>query len=333
MGAASNFVCAYCGAKQYWSGPGAAVCGQCGAAQPRQAPLMAILPRRRGRLLFRLVLLGLVAGAAVFGWRHYSRPPVVATPVVAAAKPPVIDSRIRHVDNPPIRLLPKDVKFTAEDLLDSVEDAPPFDAHLLVVKTPRRMADEDENTVFLGEVTNTSPNQTAIAPVATMTLTRNGQTVESAEHEFPDLAPGAHVPVYFRYDGDPRSFDAMVFTWKPTQSYAVGAARYPKLVATVGKHELGRGEDSDFDRVYHYVYQRVTGTIVNNGEGAAKNIRLYVILRDSKGDITGYDRDEVGTRLEPGESTDFDVNATQWGGPVASVEAVALPTSPPPLAP
>jgi hypothetical protein len=335
-----KFKCAYCGSEQTWTGAGTPVCSRCGASQPVAGQPTAAMPAKRGmarRVVLILIALALV-GTAVFFYIHKQpKPPVKSVAAVAskAEPPPAVGiSRIVRVENPPIRIVPKEAEFTAQDLLDSVNRPPPpaFDSKLLVIKTPRRMSDEEHNTVFLGEVNNTSPDQVAVAPVAILTLTKGGQEVDSAEHDFPDLPPGAHVPVFFHYDGEPKAFDEMHFVWKPTQAYAVADHNHAQLVATITSHEAQRGStEVNFTQIFRYTYIHVLGSITNQGHAPAKNIRLFIVLRDAKGDITGYERQDVGGPIAPGGKSDFEVSPVQWGAPVATVEAVAMPISPPAL--
>jgi hypothetical protein len=334
-----HFKCAYCGSEQNWTGAGAPVCSRCGATQPAAKPSPAAATARRRSavpVIIALIVIGAAATAYVYKHKKHASPAPVATaiaPGVSIVAPPVVGAnRITRVDNPHIRVIPKGAEFTAQDLLDSANrpPAPTFDPKFLVIKTPRRMRNEEDDTVFLGEVTNTSPDQVAVAPVATLNLTRGGREVDSAEHDFPDLPPGAHVPVFFRYDGEPKAFDTMNFAWKPTQSYTAADPQHAQLVATVATHEQLRGDTTvNFTQTYRYNYIHVTGTIANKGGAAAKNVRLYVTLRDAEGDITGYERQDVGAKIAAGGSADFEASPVLWGGPVASIEAVALPTSPP----
>ena len=164
------------------------------------------------------------------------------------------------------------MQFTAQDLLDSANrpPAPNFDSKLLVIKQPRRIQDEEDNTIFIGEVTNTSPDRVAVAPVAKLTLMKNGRQVDTADHDFPDLPPGAHVPMMFRYDGDPKPFDTMNFDWKPTQSYASADQDHAQLVAKVINEQTQRGStEVNFTQVYRYLYVHITGTVTNNGHAVA----------------------------------------------------------------
>ena len=338
-----KFKCAYCGSEQTWTGAGTPVCANCGASQPAKGAAVPVPPAKRGRngIVVFAVVLGVAIAAGAFFYLHkkpaavvQTKPAIPALTGAATSAAPVSASRIVRVDNPKIRQIPKGAEFTADDLLKSANrpPSPPFDTRLLVVKTPRRMQDEEENQIYLGEVTNGSPNEVAIAPVAMLTIKKHGEVIDSAEHDFPDLAPGAHVPVFFRYDADPRSFDTIEIAWKPTKFYTVADGQHPQLTATVASHPLARGStEVNFTREYRYVYAKVTGTIDNQGQAPAKNIRLFVIARDAKGQITGYERQDVGEAIAPGGSSKFEVNVTQWGDPIASVEAVALPTSPPGL--
>ena len=48
------------------------------------------------------------------------------------------------------------------------------------------------------------------------------------------------------------------------------------------------------------------------------------------GEITGYEHQNVGA-VSAGGSEKFEISPVIWGGPVAKVEAIAMPTSPPAL--
>lgn len=338
--APTRFKCAYCGTTQTWTGAGRPVCKQCGATQAAQeAPAVPIVKKRfRGGLAVPIVLVLIIAGGGFFYKKHKvtvpAAAPVVAAPAAVAPQPPVAGSRVQHVDNPRVRRLPKGVEASVQDLLDSAHSpaAPTFDAQqLLAIKTPRRVTNEEHKTGYLGEVTNTSPDQVAIAPQATVILTKNGKEVDRGTHDFPDLVPGQHVPLFFGYDGPATAFDTMKFVWRPTQSYTVGAPRHAQLTATVEAKSLEHGETVlNGNQLFRYTYVHVTGTMENTGPGKAGNIRLFVILRDAKGEMTGYERQD-NAELNAGETRKFAVDAVQWGAPVATVEAIALPTSPPPL--
>ncbi|HEV2675367.1 MAG TPA: FxLYD domain-containing protein [Aliidongia sp.] len=337
----TRFTCAYCGTTQTWAGEGRPVCKQCGATQAAREAAVVPLARKHYRtgLLVPIAVVLVAAGGSYYYHKHQKvavpvASPVAAKPIAVAPDPPVTGSRIQRVDNPQIRRIPKGVDVTAQDLLDSAHNppAPAFDAQqLLAIKMPRRITDEEHNTGYLGEVTNTSADQVAIAPQATVILTKNGKEVDRATHDFPDLVPGQHVPLFFGYDGDPTAFDTIKFVWRPTWSYTLGAPRHGQLVATVETKSLERGENVlNFNQVFHYRYVHVTGTLENKGPGKAGNIRLFVMLRDAKGEMTGYERQDKGD-LDSGATGKFEINVVQWGAPGVTVDAIAMPTSPPPL--
>jgi hypothetical protein len=252
----------------------------------------------------------------------------------SAAASSVSPSRIVRVENPHIRTIARDVEYTFDDVMNTPENAPPapdFDTHALVITTPRRMKSELLDTVFLGELTNTSPDRVAIAPTVKLTLTRGGTTIDSAEHHFPDLAPGAHVAVFFHYEGPTRSFDRMNFVWKPTKSYLQGAPRHPRLVTTVLSQKQESSDTLHVAERFRYWFIRVHGSITNQGDREAKGVNIYVLLRDAKGQLTGYERSTVRETIAPGATVMFDSAAVIWGEPSVGVEAVALPVTPPSL--
>jgi hypothetical protein len=338
-----KFRCVYCGSNEVWNKPGTPVCSHCGASQPIKktaAPAPVAGSSRKAWVAAALVLLLAAGGWFAYGSYHrhqLANAPVPQTAAEAAAPKDVTGSRIVRVDNPHVRTVAKDVEYTFDDLMTIPENAPPapdFDTKLLTIKTPRRMTSEQLDTVYLGELTNTSPDQVAIAPVVTLSLIRGGRKIDSADHSFPDLAPGAHVPVFFHFEGDPTAFDTMNFNWKPAKAYAAAAPNHPQLVTVVKTQKLessdslhpGRGHDR-----FSYMFMRVHAAVTNRGNKEAQNVQVFVLLRDANGLLTGYHRSNLGQRVAPGATVEFDSAAAIWGAPAASVEAVALPTSPPSL--
>jgi hypothetical protein len=335
-----KFRCIYCGSNGEWTGPGTPICNHCGASQPdgkTAAALQSGKPSgRAAKVCAAVAVLALVAGGA--GWLVYRARPL-GTPALhagAAAKAPaateVSASRIVRVEHPHIRQIAEKVEYTVDDLLAIPENAPPapdFDMRLLVVKEPRRLRNEYGDTIFLGELVNTSPDQVALAPSVTLTVSRHGKKVDSAERHFPDLAPGAHVPVFFHYTGETRAFDAMSFDWKPAKAYTAGTARHPLLVATVQSQKL----ESSGAQPYRHAYKsmRVQGTIANKGDRKAQSVVVYVLLRDAQGRVTGYSHGELPSTLAPGATAPFEYSPIVWGEPAVSAEAVALTLLPPSL--
>jgi hypothetical protein len=345
-----KFRCVYCGSEEVWNKPGTAVCSHCGASQPEpnaqvQAP--GATPRSRAKPLAITALVLILAGVASWfvyegGKRDTQGKPktAVATPgaspaaTPAAPIPPVLGSRIVRVDNPHIRTIPANVEYTFDDLMTIPENAPPapdFDSRLLSIKMPRRFTTEKLDTVFLGELTNTSPDQVMVAPTVKLTLTRNGRKVDSADRSFADLPPGAHVPIFFHYDGETKAFDSMNFDWKPAKSYTFGAAGHPQLITTVTSQKLEDSDSLHLTEVVKYKFIRVHGTIANKGNRVAQKVGVYILLRDAKGQITGFDHTNIRQGIAAGATAEFEASAVIWGDASASVEAVALPVTPPSL--
>jgi hypothetical protein len=335
--AAQTYRCAYCGSTQTWNGDGAAVCAQCGATQPAKTTQPAT---HSGSSIKVIVLV--IAGLAVLAVISYltMRPsrrsaphPAMIVDGRSKTQAPVPASRIVHVDNPHIRLIPKGVEFKPEDLFEVPEGAPSatlFDTSLLVVKTPRRMRDENGGTVFLGEVTNTSPNIVAANPTVTLVLTRGGKTVDKATRSFADLLPGVHVPLFFSYDGVTKAFDGITFLWKPTPSYVLDDAKHSRLSSSVQTRKLMSSDDLPGRHIVKYAFERISGTVVNEGNREIANVSVYVLLRDANGQLTGMDHTDC-PNLSAGESRSIELDPVIMGLPVGSLEIVALPVSPPTL--
>jgi hypothetical protein len=193
------------------------------------------------------------------------------------------------------------------------------------------MRDEFERTIFLGEVANTSPDMVAIAPTVTVVLTRGGKTVDKATRSFADLGPGTRVPVFFHYDSEPKAFDGISFVWQPMKSYRLGDSRHARFSTSVQSSKQMSSEDLKIPRgKLKYSFERVNGTLINNGSREARSVSVYVVLRDANGQITGFDHSDCNF-VSPGESRAIELSPTIWGLPVAKVEMIALPVSPPSL--
>ena len=341
MAESQTYHCAYCGSLQQCDGTGTAVCARCGATQPSKTASNASTPRKIRTVVVPLILCVLV----IFGTALYF---VIRKPRTTVATPaPIVDgrssskttsavagSRMIRVENPHIRVIPAGVDFKPEDVLDTPEGTSslsPFDTRLLNVVTPRRLLDEVGKPVFLGEVTNTSPNMVAVSPTVTLILKRGGKTIDKATRSFADLVPGAHVPVFFRYDGTTKAFDGMEFQWAPIKSYSLGDPKHARLTATVeSQKRMTADEAIGHHSPYKYLCVQVHGKIVNEGSRQANKVSVYIVLRDEKGRLTGFDHDDT-ILMAPGESRSIRLTPTILGEPPTSVEIVALPIEAPVL--
>lgn len=252
----------------------------------------------------------------------------------SAAASAVSASRIVRVDHPHVRTIASDVNYTLEDLLSKPENAPQapdFDFRSISITTPRRLTTEKLDTVYLGEMVNNSPDQVAITPQVTLTLTRDGRKVDAAERAFPDLVPGAHIPVFFHYEGEARAFNGTRFDWKAAKSYRLNSPGHAQLATTLQSQTLESSDSLKVAIVRRFSFVRVHGTVTNKGDRAVKDITVYVLLRDAKGRLTGYDRQVLSDPLQPGETAQFDGAPSVWGDAYASAEAVSLPSTAPSL--
>ena len=367
--APATWQCRYCLTSQVLRGNAPQTCVNCGAVETDQATLIGDALRKPPSTRVRtarartaaLILCALMtlAGLSIYLWLFLRTPTHHAEPIVegntetsgsriaasgngtdtktasaagAAQVASVGDTRIVTVTNPHIRTIPKGVDYEPEDLLRSANNAPPasFDTRQFRIIPPRRLRDEEGETVWLGEVVNTSTTQAAICPTVGLTLVRGGQALRHAEHVFPDIPPGAHVPVFFRFGDSPLPFDSMRFEWKPAQAYRYGDDTHPQLTATVATREVSLARTTvNFTREYSYPWDHVTGTILNQGSAPARKFDLYIVLRDAAGNMTGYTRTTRTEPIAPGGKATFNNGAAQWDRPIASVDVLALPSSPP----
>jgi hypothetical protein len=341
-----SYRCAYCGSMQTWDGIGTPVCSQCGATQKDMQKTTASVPiSRQSRIVIIVAAVVLVVvGATLFFVLRQPAKPAAPAPIIDGTKTSSANkgnadstptsSRIIRVDNPHIRVIPANVPIKLEDLLAKPEGAPAdpdFDTHAFVIQTPRRMRDERLMTVFLGELTNTSPNMVAVAPELTLTLFRGGKMVDTAKHFYPDITPGAHVPLFFRYSDATKAFDHMQFVWKTPKRYTAGSSSHPNLTTSIQSKKLMSVDDLPGTHIFKYLFQRVECTVTNTGDRDAENVKVYLVLRDAHGQITGYDREDITDKIPPGGSNELELSAPIWADAMSTLEVVAFPTTPPSL--
>ena len=328
-----SYRCAYCGSMQTWSGTGPRVCQSCGATQPeRPGSTFAgsvttgagASPRRHGVRVALWVLGGLFLLGGVL--RVVRKPGQVSSRDLPVA---VLQSRILAVNNPAVRTLPAGSDLSAVDLVRSApaNSANLFDTRLLSVATPRPMNDIDDNLWFLGEVTNRSPDHTAIAPSVQLAIVKNGHIVETRDLSFNDLPPRGHAPVAFKWGGEPSEVQHMVYRWKPVTGYRETVSNHAQLEVNVDGRKMIPGSVTvNFAYTYRFVTAQVQGTVTNRGNATARGAKLYLTLYDAKGRVSGFKVQPLNP-VAPGEQVRYDMEAEQWGDPVATVDVEALPNS------
>jgi hypothetical protein len=103
------------------------------------------------------------------------------------------------------------------------------------------------------------------------------------------------------------------------------------LITTVTSQKLEDSDSLHLTEVVKYTFIRVHGTVANKGNRVAKDVGVYILLRDAKGQLTGFDHTNIRQGIAAGATAEFDGAAVIWGDASASVEAVALPITPPSL--
>jgi len=326
---AKSYRCAYCGSKQTYSGSGPRVCSNCGATQ-KDDDVAAAQATPASHRRWGLVVLIILVVAGVVAWHLLGRSKKATQPQTASTQ---AHSRIVPVNGPSVRKLPAGSDLSALDLLRSApaNAGSLFDTKFLSITTPRPMKDTEGYLFYVGEVSNHSPDHTAIAPSVQMGVVKGGRVVETSDLNFSDLPPGGHTPAFFQWKGDTRDIDSLQFRWKPVQGYATAGRNHPRLETTITGKKMTPGSVTvNFSYTYRFVTADVQGTVTNRGDATATGIQLYLTLRDAKGRVTGYKEKDLDP-IAPGEQQQYDISADQWGDPVASIDVQALAASQPKL--
>ena len=162
--------------------------------------------------------------------------------------------------------------------------------------------------MLYGEVTNTSedPIQTAYV-VAVLRDAGGGERGTFSGYSIDDLlAPGASSPVRILVK-DPPSHDHIDFEV------------FPRPVSYQRPHATGLRVQAN-EPTEQSVFRRLSGTVVNDGDEAAKLVKVTIVGRDDAGKIVGIgEAFAKDPRLDPGASSRWDTLST-FGGLAATYE-------------
>ncbi len=328
---ATTYKCAYCGSQQTYDGSGARVCQHCGATQPEKNSSGSLttpaVPKARTWpwVVIAVLLTGLV-GAVLLG--HHINSTSGGTRADGPA--PIVKTRLVVVNSPQVRVVDAGSDLSVLDLLRSspANQATLFPTQNLTPTQLRPMKDIDGKLYYVGEVTNRSATEVAIAPTLEVSVLKGTKTIESTELNFSDLPPGASSPAFFSWDGNTTDFNHIVFRWKPVQGYPAAEPRHPRLTTTITDKKLTPGTvEINFTYTYHYTNAEVKGTVTNRGDATAKGMQLYLTLHDAQGRVTGFKEKDMAS-MAPGETVSYDIDADQWDAPIASIDVTAFAATP-----
>lgn len=162
--------------------------------------------------------------------------------------------------------------------------------------------------MLYGEVTNTSedPIQT-VEVVAVLRDASGGERGTFSGYSLDDvLAPGSSSPVRILVK-DPPSHDHIDFEV------------FPRPVSYQRPHATGLRVEAN-EPTEQSVFRRLSGAVVNDGDEAAKLVKVTIVGRDAAGKIVGIgEAFAKDPRLDPGASSRWDT-LTTFGGLAATYE-------------
>jgi hypothetical protein len=270
-------------------------------------------------------ILGIVltaGGIALLWWNTH--PHQTAGPVAQA---PIVGSRVINVANPKLHLMPEGVRFAPEDIINAGQrvSVPP-DSLQLVSKA--MIPDQNNQPVFVAELKNLSPAMSVAFPVARLQLLLNGKEVGKVYLDGADLAPGASIPFTINPSDVHVSFDSVEPQWSDLEGYDPDRAARLQTSLTSQKVSV-TNEEVNFTEHYRYYTMDIHGTVRNTGRVSAHQVKVYAILRDPKGGISGFSSQDVAQVLGPQEKRDFEISVDEWGGKVAKVYLLSVQITPP----
>lgn len=266
------------------------------------------------------VLTGL--GFGLLWWNKHPHPAANAP-----APLPVVSSRVVTVDKPKLYLMPEDARFSPEDIVNSPQRvSAPSDSLQIISKA--KIPDQNNAPVFVAELRNTSPTQAVAFPMARMQLRLRGKAVGDIYLAGADLAPGASIPFMVNPSEVKTSFDSVEPNWEHLEGYAPDQAAVLQASLISQKASLTHTE-VNFTEHYQYYTMDIHGTVRNNGRKPAYQVKVYAILRDPKGGLSGFTEQDIAPLLGAGETQDFHVSVDEWGGKVTKVDLVPVQITPP----
>ena len=273
------------------------------------------------RLSIGLVVL-IAAGAGYYFWAQGTPRAVVATskPAAAARKPAVPQGNIiTRVDKPLVREVDGQTELTLAELLD--ENFRFFDTAQLKFYGPRRLKDEAQYPVYLGEIGNDSPDSIVLKPRLTIRFFNDFDEVSTVRvAPAAMLYPGERLPFRIKVKAP---YTRYQLEWANMKGAPLPGPREPAQISII-KRTAERGSVLvNFSHRYAYKYVSYRGILENTGEQRIKNGIVYITLYDANGEISGFEEKQLGNiNLMPGGKYPFEMNVKQFGGDFASERIV-----------
>ncbi len=316
----SKVVCEACGARQSVpQGDGSYACRSCGWVQhDAVVAKLAITPAARKWWLFLLVVLLLAIGG--FAWWYFQTPEtprheanVPDAAKITAPRPADLGNRQVTVQNPQIRAVEKGLDWTLEELFAPA--LPLYDSSKLQLGKFERIIDETGLPTFRAELVNLGTDQVVIDPIMDLRLFSTDGTSQvpaSIGGLPPSMYPGEKVWIKIGDDEDIKPIARAEIRWHPSRSVALPGPRRKATIEvksnkTRACHKRIINSEGDFSFTYQCV--DLIGTLRNTDTQKMQLISVSAVYYDSQDRYVGSESTDVNKTLNPGEQTDFELNA------------------------
>jgi DNA-directed RNA polymerase subunit RPC12/RpoP len=225
------------------------------------------------------------------------------------------NGRVQRLEGKP-EVLAGDFDLHASELLMS--DAVRFDLTQLQLTPMKAARDETQDLIYLSEIVNNS-NVIALNPEVALRTYNGAQLVDERSVNLPDLYPSERFPIALDKGREPQ-LTAIKAEFKPIRKAEPPGSR-PSLQVKLGKTQAGVGSVLvNFSQRYRYKYVDVEGTVHNTSTQVVGKPRLWIMLRDAKGGLSGFAAVDQLTAIAPGDSIPFKASVKQMGADFARVE-------------
>lgn len=209
-----------------------------------------------------------------------------------------------------------DLPMSTEDLL--AEDSERFDLAQLELLPLVPGLNTIRQRTYMSELVNRSKDTIAIAPAAVISMFDGNTADGTTKFALAYLYPGERFPLQV----DPNRADRITQTrveWKPMRKAALPGPRLPLEVTVDGTRATTGSVLLNFSQRFVYKAVEVKGSVRNPGTAIVRKARVWVSLRDDKGQLTGIKLVENLPAIAPGESVPFEARVEQQGRDFASV--------------
>lgn len=208
------------------------------------------------------------------------------------------------------------LRVESEDLLANGDER--LDPKQLRLEPLVQAFDQTHDPVYLTEIVNTSSSVVALSVGALVTPFDGAKAGRVESVDVPALYPGERLPIRLHTSELDRVTRTDV-AWKPMRRGAVPGQRPALTVEVQSKTATTGSVLVNFTRRYSYKAVVVKGTVTNSSKSIVQKPRLWVMLRDGNGKLSGFGEASGLSTLAPGASLPFEARVEQQGSAFADV--------------